>query len=407
MPRTIASECPGCPSIRALTTDEIGRIKVIEARGKISIPKMVEAWGDPDYNRHIYLASFANRERDPVLAVARKNKEVELINPLTGDVIAVKNIGEDPLGALHLFTSRRSNSRSNTLLMCTEKGKASLQSIQVCDGISANTVFLKQWDVCNAGKVECSSVNGSENYALFAGKGIEVNFWDIEKNEKIWTAKSPKSSNLGIFTPTWFTSATFLCKDDHRKFVAGTNNQQVRLYDISSQRRPVITIEFRDKIRSIAEDTDGYKIYAGTSKGELAAFDMRTGKLLGSFIGKCSGSIRSIARHPEQPVLVSCGLDRYLRFWNTNTRELLSSVFLKQNLTNVVIDPHFSGEEIAVNTVEKTMLTGQLIDGNEVEIGGESSIKTKKTKSKFKTIKHTKEELEPEHKRRKKRVAEE
>ena len=31
------------------------------------------------------------------------------------------------------------------------------------------------------------------------------------------------------------------------------------------------------------------------------------GKLLGSFLGKCSGSIRSIARHPELPVLASCG----------------------------------------------------------------------------------------------------
>lgn len=45
------------------------------------------------------------------------------------------------------------------------------------------------------------------------------------------------------------------------------------------------------------------------------------------------------------------------------------------------------------------------MDGNGIEIGGESSIKTKKTKSKDKTIRRTKEELEPEHKRRKKRVA--
>ncbi|KMZ66916.1 hypothetical protein ZOSMA_282G00160 [Zostera marina] len=138
MPRTILAECLGCPPIRFLTTDEIGRIKVVEAHGKISVPKMVEAWGDPDYGRHIHLASFSNRERDPV----------ELINPLTGDIIAAQNIGEDPLAALHLFKSRRSNSRSNTLLMCTEKGKASLQSIQVCDGLanSANTVSLKHWN---------------------------------------------------------------------------------------------------------------------------------------------------------------------------------------------------------------------------------------------------------------------
>ncbi|XP_061350412.1 calcium-dependent protein kinase 1-like [Gastrolobium bilobum] len=39
----------------------------------------------------------------------------------------------------------------------------------------------------------------------------------------------PPKNSLGIFTPTWFTAATFLRKDDHRKFVAGTNNHQVFL----------------------------------------------------------------------------------------------------------------------------------------------------------------------------------
>ncbi|MBA0752432.1 hypothetical protein Gogos_001270 [Gossypium gossypioides] len=36
----------------------------------------------------------------------------------------------------------------------------------------------------------------------------------------------PPENSLGIFTPTWFTSATFFSKDDHRKVVAGTNNHQ-------------------------------------------------------------------------------------------------------------------------------------------------------------------------------------
>lgn len=42
-------------------------------------------------------------------------------------------------------------------------------------------------------------------------------------------AVQPPKNSLGIFTPTWFTSATFLSKDDHRKFVAGTNSHQVIL----------------------------------------------------------------------------------------------------------------------------------------------------------------------------------
>jgi len=130
--------------------------------------------------------------------------------------------------------------------------------------------------------------------------------------------------------------------------VAGTNSHQVRLYDISSQRRPVISIDFRESaIKSITEDLDGNTVYAGTGSGDLAAFDMRTGKLLGCFLGKCSGSIRSVARHPELPVLASCGLDSYLRFWDVKSRQLLSAVFLKQHLSTVLLDSNFNDEELA------------------------------------------------------------
>jgi hypothetical protein len=31
------------------------------------------------------------------------------------------------------------------------------------------------------------------------------------------------------------------------------------------------------------------------------------GKLVGCYVGKCSGSIRSIVRHPELPLIASCG----------------------------------------------------------------------------------------------------
>lgn len=53
---------------------------------------------------------------------------------------------------------------------------------------------------------------------------------------------------------------------------------QVRLYDISAQRRPVISIDFREApIRAVAEDLDGWTVYVGNGSGDLASFDMRTG----------------------------------------------------------------------------------------------------------------------------------
>ncbi|KAE8658318.1 mitochondrial pyruvate carrier 1-like [Hibiscus syriacus] len=240
----------------------------------------------------------------------------------------------------------------------------------------------KTWNVCASGNISFSEVDGSESYALI-WRGVEVNMWDLEKCTKIWAAKPPPPNSLGIFTPTWFTSATFLSKD-HRKVVAGTNNHQVRLYDVSAQRRPVISFDFRETpIKAVAEDRDGHTIYIGNGSGDLASVDIRTGKLLGCFLGKCSGSIRSIARHPELPVIASCGLDSYLRIWDIGTRQLLSSVFLKQHLTKVVFDTNFTEEEVKHDAADKATPDAPSID--EVQIADETEkppTKRKKSSSK-------------------------
>ncbi|KAI3986427.1 hypothetical protein MKX01_037709 [Papaver californicum] len=374
MPRTTTVELPGCPPIRALTFDILGLIKVIESRSPVTTeaaganqpqaantsPKVVETWGSPDKSRCILNVSINDRKSDPLLAVARKNGQIEVVNPLNGEIRASETLEDssnNPISGLHLFRKENPglSSRSCSLLTCTEKGNVILRSLEIGGSLAdSNDDSWKTWDVCSSGNIFCSAVDGNENYAVFGGKGVEINVWDLESCTKIWNAKSPKKDSLDIFTPTWFTAATFLSKDDHRKIVTGTNSHQVRLYDISAQRRPVISFDFRETaIKSITEDLDGHTIYFGTGGGDLASVDMRTGKVLGCFIGKCSGSIRSIVRHPEFPIIASCGLDSYLRIWDVKTHQPLSSVFLKQHLTKVVFDSNFCDQETVAAAVDQ------------------------------------------------------
>ncbi|GFP98313.1 WD repeat-containing protein 74 [Phtheirospermum japonicum] len=403
MPRTITVESPGCPPLRALTFDALGLVKVIEAHDGQNggSAKMVDRWGDPDSSRCVLAASMLDRESDPypvrndkrvgvlmnrmqenilaiscdltclflelhemwmlqLVGIARKSGSVEVISAVNGDLRAhIPNLcpsaaipDDDAIIGLHLFQKHRSesSSRSCPLLTCTKKGHASIESLELgktqSDFVRNSSPMV--WNVCGSGNILCSKVDENEDYALFGGKGVEVNVWDLHMCVKIWTAKSPPKNSLDIFTPTWFTSATFLGKDDHRKFVAGTSSHQVRLYDIAAQRRPVMSIDFRDTpIKAVSEDIDGHTIYIGNGSGDLASIDMRTGKLLGCFIGKCCGSIRSIVRHPELPVIASCGLDSYLRIWDVESRQLLSAVFLKQHLSAVVFDSHFRNKVVA------------------------------------------------------------
>ncbi|XP_059442482.1 uncharacterized protein LOC132174813 [Corylus avellana] len=396
MPRTTTIECPGCPPLRALTFDVLGLIKVIEAQGtQGGIPKVVERWGEPDSSKCVLAASINDRKIDPLLAVARKGGMIEVCSPINGDVrFTVSNVSDaslrpedDAVVGLHLFSRQKLEltSRSCTLFTCTTKGNASMRSIEITDSPegSASVGSSRTWSVCASGNILCTKVDASENYALFGGKGVEVNMWDLENCTKIWAAKSPPKNSLDIFSPTWFTSATFMSKDDHRKIVAGTNNHQVRLYDISAQRRPVISFDFRETpIKAVAEDLDGYTVYIGNGSGDLASVDMRTGKLLGCFLGKCSGSIRSIARHPELPVIASCGLDSYIRIWDIKTRQLLSAVFLKQHLTNVVFDSNFADKEVAP-LADPPLNAEQIANENEISDDEETlPVKRKKASKK-------------------------
>ncbi|CAN6466797.1 unnamed protein product [Victoria cruziana] len=351
MPRTIATEPPGCPPIRAITSDVLGLLKVVQAQGEKQKHQVVDTWGVPDPSRHVLAASVTNHSGNQLVAVARKNGEIEVLNACDGTVYASRNIADaddeehlngstvknDPIVGLHLLKRR-----SNMFSACTEKGNVCLNNFQAGDttDVSSPTVLK----LCNSGTISCFSIDGTETHFAVGGKGVEVSLWDLNACSKTWTAKSAALNSLRIFTPPWITALTFLEKEDHRKIVTGTCQHQVRLYDIAAQRRPVRTIDFRESpIKVVTEDLDGFTVYVGNSTGDLAAFDMRTGKMFGSFVGKCCGSIKSIARHPELPVLASCGLDRYLRLWDVKTRQLLDAIFLKQELTNVVFDASLQG----------------------------------------------------------------
>ncbi|XP_057786004.1 uncharacterized protein LOC131003514 isoform X2 [Salvia miltiorrhiza] len=404
MPRTTTVESSGCPPLRALTFDVLGLVKVLEARGgqNGNAAKVVERWGDPDASKCVLSASILDRESDPLVGIARKSGSVEVISAINGDLqVHIPDLcqsavspEDDSITGVHLLQKHKSesSSRSCTLLASTTKGHVRMESVKFgkTPTESVRDPSPTVWTVCESGNILCSKVSEDENHALFGGKGVEVNIWDLQECVKIWTAKSPPKDNLGIFTPTWFTCATFLSKDDHRKFVAGTNSHQVRLYDISAQRRPVISIDFREtSIKAVSEDIDGNTIYIGNGSGDLASFDIRTGKLLGCFLGKCSGSIRSIARHPELPVIASCGLDSYLRIWDIQSRQLLSAVFLKQHLTTVVFDSHFRSEAPAPqveNTAEEDCVEVTPVKRKKVskEHHGSKKVKSKRSSKRSK-----------------------
>ncbi|KAL3677181.1 hypothetical protein R1sor_027129 [Riccia sorocarpa] len=347
MPRTLKVDLPGVPRIRAFCSDSLGLLKVIESEGESGTPKVIGRWGDPDTQQGVLCMSLS-RDESPSVAVARKSNTVDVIDPVNGLlesrlVVPKTSAGvesnreaSDAVCGLHLFSEK--SPWGKAVLTCTELGDAVLQALPELNEEQRpkSEHILSRWSVSQTGCVLCMAVDASEQFAVFGGKGVEVSVWDIKKGTRIWNAKAPHRDNLGLMSPAWVTAVTFLY-EDHRKIVVGTGHHQVRLYDTSAQRRPVLAFDYGEApIRSVTKDPDGFTVYVGTGAGDLACFDMRTGKLLGGFKGKCAGSIRSVACHPTLPLIASCGLDRFFRIHNTKTRQLLGSLFLKQQLVAVL-----------------------------------------------------------------------
>ena len=105
----------------------------------------------------------------------------------------------------------------------------------------------------------------------------------------------------------------------------------------------------------------------GSGKGRMLLFDFRQQKVVHAYRG-FTGSIRQIVCHPTKPLVVSVGLDRFVRVHHLDRQAPLHKNYLKSRLNAVLMRQDFgviidqeldSGEAIDVekdsfwNTMEE------------------------------------------------------
>lgn len=177
----------------------------------------------------------------------------------------------------------------------------------------------------------------------------------------LFTAKNVRNDHLDLQAPIWISKILFvenLGKDGY-KLVTATRYGQIRIYDTTHGRRPIydfkvsenplIGLAFADEEHENVIVSDSRNIIA---KYSLSKFDMNgehirsasagsivkpAPKLLGKYnSGENSGAILAIDVIEDEIVSIG-GLDRYLKVYDVESREIVAKVYMGVEVTGIII----------------------------------------------------------------------
>ncbi|XP_074661055.1 WD repeat-containing protein 74-like isoform X2 [Tubulanus polymorphus] len=298
---------------------EIGLLKGINAQKKTF--QNLNDIKHVDRNHEICVMCWADSEQDEV-NIGLKNHTVKTYSCESGvlnNQFKLVNV-EGRLRGLARIES--------DFVTCTENGPLQLQ----------NNTGDKKLEITVGENIWCMQQNSSTpNHIATGGKENDLKIWDLEKPEQpIFRAKNVRDDWLCLRVPIWVMGAQFI--PDSEKIVTSTGHHQVRVYDPSTpRRRPVIDMQYDEyPLTAMSLTSNSNQIVVGNTQGSMALLDIRQGKMVHKFKG-FAGGIRCIKCHPTLPYIASCGLDRFLRIHEMNSKKLIRKIYLKSRLNSMVM----------------------------------------------------------------------
>ncbi|KAM9317741.1 WD repeat-containing protein 74 [Pholidichthys leucotaenia] len=220
--------------------------------------------------------------------------------------------------------------RGTGLLTCTETG--ALRVWREEGGEEPAAELQVRGNVC---RMRQSPVD--QHRVATGGKENGLKIWDLQRPEKpTFSAKNLRDDWLDLRRPYWVRDMGFI--PDTEKVVTCTGYHQIHVFDPSSpQRRPVLEAEFGEyPLTTLSLNPAGTAVVVGNTHGQIAVLDLRKGLVRGCIKG-LSGGVRGLQCHPSQPLVASCGLDRFLRIHGLEDRKLRHKVYLKSRLNCLLL----------------------------------------------------------------------
>ncbi|KAK6464759.1 ribosome biogenesis protein NSA1 [Scheffersomyces coipomensis] len=252
------------------------------------------------------------------------------------------------------------------------------------------------------------------NHEIFSKKDYKKSFIPKE----LFKAKNAKNDHLDLRPQIWISQILFF-KDQPTngyKFITATRYGQIRLYDTTHGRRPIkdfklcdkpiITLSFVNENESEIIVTDTHNLIAKhsltlvdenahkTISASAGVIIKPVAKLLGKFSeGGNTGATFGVASNGE--ILVTGGLDRYVRVFDIESRELLGKVYLGVEISSIlIVDDEDEIEEadivneapIIQKRKRRDIATEAKEESDEEDLWNELEINEKKSTKKQKTV---------------------
>ncbi|KAK9356837.1 hypothetical protein V1523DRAFT_400676 [Lipomyces doorenjongii] len=218
---------------------------------------------------------------------------------------------------------------------------------------------------------------------------------------KLWKAKNVKNDELDLRVPVWISDIRFLdvnrnSETDFRLAIS-TRFGHVRVYETKYSRKPIVNVEVGDHpLIALSPCINDHEIIYCDTNSTTARFNLINGRKGGHYSG-AAGSVlcldsflpqqeeamiesnedvgSSVARVPsgDVPLLATGGLDRFLRVYNLQTRELVAKVFVGAKLSAVcIVDGNSTVPSEPVSERESDEEDdGEAVDGDRVKTEGE------------------------------------
>lgn len=179
------------------------------------------------------------------------------------------------------------------------------------------------------------------------------------KAEVLFTARNVKNDHLDLRPPIWISKIRFFEEKpkDGYKFVTSTRYGQIRIYDTTHGKRPIhdfkvcekpiVTLNFADSEEEIII-SDTHNLVAKYSLTQIDSKAFKTlsasageiikpvTKLMGKFAaGGNTGAIVGVDIFDQ--IISTGGLDRYLRVYDINSRDIFAKVYLGVQVSDVLM----------------------------------------------------------------------